>query len=250
MLRPARETPPPMSGQGLGWHQRSRKVSELESDARAERSQVGANLVWKPLNSVKPRPRRLLCFALEKPTGGHPLPACRVPVLCFHLSPRVFRIMDDDANRSLDLKEFLKGIHDFGLPMDREEAAAVFQRFDRDGNGTIDFDEFLVTLRPAMSKARRDVVMQAFHKLDKTKDGVITVEDLRGVYNPKCHPKYQNGEWSEEQVFRTFLDNFDSPYDKDGKVTHEEFVNYYCGVSASIDNDAFFVLMMRNAWRL
>lgn len=63
--------------------------------------------------------------------------------------------------------------------------------------------------------------MQAFRKLDKTGDGVITIEDLRGVYNAKCHPKYQNGEWSEDQVFRTFLDNFDSPYDKDGKVkTH------------------------------
>lgn len=60
--------------------------------------------------------------------------------------------------------------------------------------------------------------MQAFRKLDKTGDGVITIEDLRGVYNAKCHPKYQNGEWSEDQVFRTFLDNFDSPYDKDGKV--------------------------------
>lgn len=60
--------------------------------------------------------------------------------------------------------------------------------------------------------------MQAFRKLDKTGDGVITVEDLKGVYNGKCHPKYQNGEWSEDQVFKTFLDNFDSPYDKDGKV--------------------------------
>lgn len=71
-----------------------------------------------------------------------------------------------------------------------------------------------------MSKARKDVIMQAFRKLDKTGDGVITIEDLQGVYNPKYHPKYQNGEWTEEQVFRTFLDSFDTPYDKDGKVNN------------------------------
>ncbi|XP_028319404.1 calcyphosine-like b isoform X2 [Gouania willdenowi] len=163
---------------------------------------------------------------------------------------RTFRVLDDNSNRSLDMKEFTKGLNDFGLLLEKDEASDLFQRFDRDGNGTIDFEEFLVMLRPPMSKARKEVVMQAFRKLDKTGDGVITIEDLRGVYNAKYHPKYQNGEWSEEQVFRTFLDNFDSPYDKDGKVTKDEFVNYYCGVSASIDSDVYFILMMRNAWRL
>ncbi|XP_061886866.1 calcyphosine-like b [Entelurus aequoreus] len=163
---------------------------------------------------------------------------------------RVFRIMDDNQNRTLDLKEFLKGVNDYGILMDKQEAAALFQHFDRDGSGAIDFDEFLVTLRPAMSKSRKEVVMQAFRKLDKTGDGVITIEDLRGVYHAKYHPKYQNGEWTEDQVFKTFLDNFDSPYDKDGKVTQEEFINYYCGVSASIDSDVFFILMMRKAWKL
>ncbi|GAA6233409.1 calcyphosin-like protein isoform X1 [Lates japonicus] len=158
--------------------------------------------------------------------------------------------MDDNNNRSLDFKEFLKGLNDYGILIEKEEATALFQHFDRDGNGTIDFDEFLITLRPPMSKARKEVVMQAFRKLDKTGDGVITVEDLRGVYNAKYHPKYQNGEWTEDQVFRTFLDSFDSPYDKDGKVTKEEFVNYYCGVSASVESDVYFILMMRNAWKL
>ncbi|RXM29099.1 Calcyphosin-like protein [Acipenser ruthenus] len=130
---------------------------------------------------------------------------------------RTFKIMDDDNNRSLDFKEFLKGLNDYGVMIEKEDAMELFRKFDRDGSGMIDFDEFLITLRPPMSNTRKEVIMQAFRKLDKTGDGVITIEDLRRVYNAKYHPKYQNGEWTEDQVFRTFLDSFDSPYDKDGK---------------------------------
>lgn len=69
-----------------------------------------------------------------------------------------------------------------------------------------------------MNKHRKDLIFQAFQKLDKTGDGVITVEDLKGVYSVKKHPKYLNGEWTEDQCLRTFLDSFDSQ-DKDGKVS-------------------------------
>ena len=41
------------------------------------------------------------------------------------------------------------------------------------------------------------------------------------MYNAKKHPKYLNGEWTEEQVFLEFLKTFDSPNDPDGTVSVE-----------------------------
>ncbi|KAI7810328.1 calcyphosine-like a isoform X1 [Triplophysa rosa] len=163
---------------------------------------------------------------------------------------RTFRIMDDDGSKSLDFQEFEKGLENYGVSVGREKAKEIFAMMDKDGSGSINFGEFLENLRPPMSDARKQVISQAFQKLDKTGDGVVTVQDLQGVYNSKHHPKYKSGEWTEEQVFRSFLDSFDSPYEKDGKVTLEEFINYYSGVSASIDIDEYFITMMKNAWKL
>ncbi len=36
----------------------------------------------------------------------------------------------------------------------------------------------------------------------------------------------------------------------DGQVTLEEFTEYYTNISASIDNDEYFALMMNNSWNL
>uniref|UniRef100_A0ACB8F148 Uncharacterized protein n=2 Tax=Sphaerodactylus townsendi TaxID=933632 RepID=A0ACB8F148_9SAUR len=100
-----------------------------------------------------------------------------------------------------------------------------------------------------MSEARKEVVGEAFRKLDKTGDGCVTVEDLQGVYQSQTHPKFKSGEWTEEEVLRFFLDSFDSP-EKDGKVTAEEFLDYYSGISASINSDEYFVDMVKAAWKL
>jgi hypothetical protein len=50
-------------------------------------------------------------------------------------------------------------------------------------------------------------------------DGQLTVDDLRGVYIVKNHPKYMNGQWSEDEVLKHFLQCFEIGQHKDGIVS-------------------------------
>nr|XP_054319098.1 calcyphosin [Pongo pygmaeus] len=162
---------------------------------------------------------------------------------------RFFRQLDRDRSRSLDADEFRQGLAKLGLVLDQAEAEGVCRKWDRDGSGTLDLEEFLRALRPPMSQAREAVIAAAFAKLDRSGDGVVTVDDLCGVYSGRAHPKVRSGEWTEDEVLRRFLDNFDSS-EKDGQVTLAEFQDYYSGVSASMNTDEEFVAMMTSAWQL
>lgn len=164
----------------------------------------------------------------------------------------LFRRMDTDFSKRLCYQELDEGMKTYGLDVNNDDLKMLFEAFDRDRNKQIDFLELVAKLRPPMSNKRVEVVNEAFNKLDANKDGVLKLDDLKIVYsaNAKQHPKYISGEWTEEQVLRNFLDSIDTPGNPDGKVTREEFMNYYAGVSSTVDDDSYFDLMMRACYGL
>lgn len=60
---------------------------------------------------------------------------------------RIFKAMDDNGNRELDVDDFRWGFIDYGFNLSKEESAKLLEKFDRDGNGTVNFDEFLRYLK-------------------------------------------------------------------------------------------------------
>lgn len=162
---------------------------------------------------------------------------------------RIFKAMDDNGNRQLDMEDFRWGFIDYGFNLTQEEAAQLMQHFDRDGNGTVSYDEFLQTLKGEMNDARKIWVRAAYDKLDVTKDGRVTLEDIAQIYDASEHPEVKEGKKTPDQIFAEFMSQWDTQ-EADGIVTFDEFCDYYEGVSCSIDRDDYFEVMMKSAWKL
>jgi Ca2+-binding EF-hand superfamily protein len=169
---------------------------------------------------------------------------------------RQFKIMDDDNSKSLNKYEFNKALNDYMLGFSQSENGALFDYFDVDHTGTISYDEFIRAVRGPMNMIRKKVVAQAYKKLDKDGNGWIDINDVRGTYNAKKHPDVRTGKKTGNQILQEFLETFETAHAMRNNdtpnhvVTKEEFDEYYNNVSASIDNDEYFQLMMENAWKL
>jgi len=78
---------------------------------------------------------------------------------------------------------------------------------------------------------------------------LVKLDDIAKLYDVSKHPEIVNGSMTPKQVFMQFMSLWDTQ-EKDGIITFEEFCDYYRDVSASIDSDEFFGVMMQAAWKL
>ena len=105
-------------------------------------------------------------------------------------------------------------------------------------------------LRGDMNDRRKNLVRQAFSILDKDNSGAVDFNDIKDTYDASKHPDVISKKRTAEAILLEFLDTFDVGGVKDGVVTFDEFCNYYANISASIDDDDYFELMIRNAWHI
>jgi Ca2+-binding EF-hand superfamily protein len=169
---------------------------------------------------------------------------------------RQFKIADDNNSKSLDIEEFKKCVHDFRIGLTPKDSERLFKIFDRSNDGSIDYEEFLRGVRGEMNEFRKGFCMKAFASMDTDKSGVLDIDDIRQRYNAKKHPDVIAGKKTEDEILYEFLDTFETHHSdkvedaRDGKVSKSEWIEYYNNVSMSIDDDAYFELMMNSAWNL
>jgi Ca2+-binding EF-hand superfamily protein len=169
---------------------------------------------------------------------------------------RNFRIVDENNTQTIDFNEFKKACKTFNFGLDDNQMRIAFVAFDRDNTGEIDYDEFIRSIRGEMNEFRQKLVQQAFDTLDVNKNGEISFEEIKNKYNAKAHPDVISGKKTEDEKLKEFMDTFQETYnylcgtETDNVITIEEFLEYYENVSMIIDDDAYFEVLLNNAWKL
>jgi len=166
-----------------------------------------------------------------------------------------FKLLDSDAsgilNRSeleMGLDKFMRG---FGVNLSKAEVEELFKLFDVDNSGTITYDEFLKGIRGSMGPYRVEMVKLAFAQLDQRGRGVVTLEDIARIYDVSGNPLVKAGKLSKVDALRAFMSQWHLAHKKHtDDVTLDDFLEYYDWISASIDRDDYFELMIRNAWHI
>ena len=159
---------------------------------------------------------------------------------------RMFKSMDRNRNGSLSPIEFKYAMRDYGLSLSEIEVTQIVKHFDSNKDGQLSFDEFLRAIRGDLNPRRRNMVQQAYRVLDKDGSGQVTIADIRTAYDVSFHPDFRSGRKTAEEILSDFMSVWET-HKRDQIVTIEEFEDYYKDISASIDSDDYFELMIRNA---
>lgn len=153
-----------------------------------------------------------------------------------------------DGNTKINVDDFLFSFKELGIVLANDEIESLLAFLDKDNDKMINFDEFLLAIRGRPNQRRQAIIDKAFLKFDTDGTGIIKVTDIREVFNCIKHPKVVCGELSEDQVFAQFLKHFNDY--GEGTIERKEWNDYYSVLSSSIDNDDYFVLLMKTAWNL
>lgn len=159
-----------------------------------------------------------------------------------------FSIMDRDRSQELSKEELFNGLQRYGVPITIAEVDVLVKHFDRAGDGQICLTDFLRALRGHMKSRRKKLVHMAYQILDRNGDQTVTLAELSQMYSADKHPLVLKGQKTVEEVLREFAASWDKS--GDGVITWSEFLDYYRDLSASIENDDYFELMIRNAWHI
>eukprot|EP01040_Poterioochromonas_malhamensis_P003432 gene3432-3658_t len=165
---------------------------------------------------------------------------------------KLLAIMDTNGDKKLNKEELKYGLRDYGIQLTPIELEQIFYYFDRDNNGLIDVNEFLIGLKGDMSSRRQQLIHQVFNILDTDRSGTISVDEVLSKYDLTWHPEVRAGRMTVKEAAKDFMLQWEKGRNakNDGIITFEEFEEYYKEISASIDDDDYFELMIRNAWRI
>lgn len=146
-------------------------------------------------------------------------------------------------------KEDLKAtLIDFGINVKPKYLDLILSKVDSGKLGLVEIKDVMQLLRGPTPKVREDIVSKIFFNLDKEGSGLVNIDELSLNFRGEDHPLVSIGGYTEKDALNHLLKTFESQGKLPKVITFEKFLDYYADLSASIDDDDYFISLVRSNW--
>ena len=109
--------------------------------------------------------------------------------------------------------------------------------------------DILSLLRGYLSDIRRKVIIEVFAYLDSERKNYIEIDKIKRLFNPNNHPDVISGKKNADEVYKEFmfsLNNFILYKGLKDKMSFDDFLEFFTGISLTYASDSIFNNMMNN----
>ena len=143
-------------------------------------------------------------------------------------------------------------IQELHLNISSTEIHDFYNYLDSEKTGRIPTDNILNLIKGSLSDKRKSILNEIFSYIDTEKKGEISLNHFKDMYNAKNHPDVSNGIKSEQEIYNQFCYTIDV-YIRINQIlnniiTKDQFVDYYSGISPSIQDDDIFKKTLEKVW--
>ena len=160
---------------------------------------------------------------------------------------------EDRLKKTITFEDFSTTIQELNINIEPNFILDFFSFLDLCDSNSIATDEILRIIRGNISEERKMVIIEAFARLDYEMKGFVEISYLKSLYNAKEHPDCKMGKKNENDIINEFNYTFDiymNYKEKSTQCSFEDFIEYYSGISASIENEQYFKDMINGVWNM
>lgn len=163
----------------------------------------------------------------------------------------LFEQLDAKNSGKVSNEEFMSVLMQSSVYLSKIDLSNILKAYkvnDLDTN----YGKFLNDLSPKLGAEREKAVKQLFDLIRAQKeqnDNFIFYHDLMSLCDFKQHPSVQSGQFSANYAREIMESAFDSIQDEEDKVSYDDFLAYFCGISSAYPyNTDAFIRFIQSCW--
>ena len=158
---------------------------------------------------------------------------------------------EDKLRKTISFESFAQSVNDIQVNIDMKCMRDFFAFVDLYDENAASTEEILRLVKGPLSEKRKLAIVNQFALIDTERKGFCAIALLKKLFNSAEHPEVKSGRRTQNEIYGEFIytiDIYANIKEKGDQISFEDFIDYYHGISASIDNDDYFTDMINGVW--